>query len=112
MSRDSAQRTVPSWTLLTSHGLVLLYISAHGDATIREIADELSMTERRVIDVIRDLADEYLVRVRREGRNNRYKLNPDARFRHPLMNDLPFEMLVSLWQRFRGPDAGGHSFSI
>ena len=94
-------RPSPPWTLLTSHGLVLFYVSLKPDATIREISDQLGFTDRRVNDIIRDLAAENLVQVNREGRKNRYTLSPDARFVHPIMAELTFESFVALWRHSR-----------
>ena len=102
MTRESDDvRPVSSWTLLTSHGLALLYVAEHPDATIREIAAALALTERRVADLIRDLAAEGFIVVRRKGRRNLYTLNRDARFRHPVIADIPFRAFVDLWRRSR-----------
>ena len=45
----------PSWSLVTSHGLVLFYIANHASATIREVAAEVGLTERRVLEILKDL---------------------------------------------------------
>jgi DNA-binding transcriptional ArsR family regulator len=83
---------------VTSHGLTLLYVAANPDATIRQIADALELTERRVTDIVRELAQAELVIISREGRRNRYSLNHEARFRHPLVADIPFRAFVRLWR--------------
>ena len=100
---DAAGRPLASWTLMTSHGLVLLFLSISPDATIREVASALDLTERRVADIIRDLTGVGLVLVRRVGRRNHYVLNPNAHFRHSLISEVPFREFVSLWRRFRKP---------
>ena len=94
-------RPMPSWTLVTSHGLALLYVADHPDATIREIAVALALTQRRVADLIRDLAAEGFVTVRRRGRRNVYTLNWGAHFRHPVIAEIPFRAFVELWRRSR-----------
>ena len=103
MTRDDTapqQRPpLPPWTLVTSHGLVLLYIAGTPNATIREISEHLELTERRIADVIRDLERAAMIKVTREGRRNRYTLNSDAHFRHPLMSDIPINTFVSIWKR-------------
>ena len=101
-------RPALSWTLVTSHGLTLLYVAEHPDATIREIAAALALTERRVADLIRDLAAEGFIVVRRKGRRNLYTLNWDARFRHPVIADIPFRAFVGLWRRWRTLPPKGH----
>lgn len=103
-SDDAAPQ--PNWTLITSHGLVLLYIAANQDATIRQIADDLEFSERRVADVIRDLATAGLINVEHRGRRNYYNLSPNARFRHPFVADIPFEEFLGLWRNKRAkPEA-------
>jgi hypothetical protein len=88
----------PQWTLVTSHGLALLYIAAHPDATVKQIAEALELTERRVADIIRELAAADLILRERNGRRNQYEINPDARFRHPLVADIPFRGFIRLWR--------------
>ena len=90
---------LPPWTLVTSHGLVLLFVAGAPNATIREIAENLELTERRIADVIRDLERANMISVTREGRRNRYALNPDAHFLHPLMAAIPIKSFISIWQR-------------
>ncbi|MGD9714513.1 MAG: helix-turn-helix transcriptional regulator [Thermomicrobiales bacterium] len=89
---------LPSWTLVTSHGLALLYIATHPQATGREIASALEVTERRVADLVRDLAEADYIVVTRQGRRNVYSINPESRFRHPLVADIPFGAFIRLWR--------------
>ncbi len=95
----SREEIAPTWTLITSHGLVLLYIAANPDATIRQTADVLELSERRVADIIRDLTMASLIDVEHRGRRNHYRLSPDARFQHPFVSDIPFDDFLRLWQR-------------
>lgn len=89
----------PARTLITSHGLALLYVATHPDATTREISDALEITERRVVDLIRELRAANLVVVTRRGRRNSYAINANARFRHPLIADIPFKAFIGLWEK-------------
>lgn len=72
-----------SWRFLTNHGKVLLFIAAHPDARLRDVASTLEVTERTAYGVVADLtAAGYLVK-EREGRRNRYQVQdhlplPDA----------------------------------
>jgi predicted DNA-binding transcriptional regulator YafY len=73
----------PGWTFLTSHGFVLLAVSRAPDATVRQIADAVGVTERQAHRVLADLAQEgYIVR-RRVGRRNHYRVDPSVPMRHP-----------------------------
>jgi DNA-binding MarR family transcriptional regulator len=102
MTAEGAREThAPTWNLLTSHGLVLLYVAANPDATIREIADTLDFTERRIADIIRDLEQVELISVERDGRRNHYTLNHHARFIHPFVGAVPFQSFVDIWRLTR-----------
>jgi hypothetical protein len=92
-------QAVPAWTLLSSHGLVLFYVALNPDATIREMAEQLEFTERRIASIIRDLSTSNLVLVKRQGRKNYYELNRHAHFLHPVIADIPFGAFVSLGKR-------------
>jgi hypothetical protein len=91
----------PTWTLVTSHGLVLFYVASHPSVTIREIATEVGLTERRVMEILKDLRDADLLSVVREGRRNSYSLNPDATFRHPHLAHVSVQAFLRL---VREPD--------
>ncbi len=87
-----------SWTLLTGHGHVLVEISRHPDARIRDISVAAGLTERTVQAIVADLeAAGYLTR-RRSGRRTRYTVNRDSLFRHPSQEGLrigPFLALLA-----------------
>jgi len=71
-----------SWTLLTSHGHVLIEIARNPDARIRDISPAVGLTERTVQAIVADLeAAGYLTRTR-IGRRTRYTINEDSLFRH------------------------------
>lgn len=63
-----------TWSFLTNHAKALLFIAAHPDARLREVASALEVTERTAYGVVADLtAAGYLVK-EREGRRNRYQI--------------------------------------
>ena len=84
------------WRLVTNHGLALFYLSGHARATVREIAAALSVTERRVSSIVRDLTDAGLLVTVRQGRGNRYSLGPGASFRHPLLAHIRIADFIEL----------------
>ena len=71
------------WHLSSSHGTVLFHIAAHPQCTIRDIADAMCLTQRRVWGVIGDLRRARMLRVRKNGRRHHYTVNLDAPFSHP-----------------------------
>jgi len=72
------------WTFLTNHGRVLAYIARDTESTTEQIAREASITLRAVQKIITDLeAGGYITR-KKEGRRNRYTVNPNGQMRHRL----------------------------
>ena len=82
-SRSKAIATTRRWTLFTNHGAVFIYLLRHSGATIRRIADDLELAERTVVGALRDLRDEGYLLVRKEGRQNVYRVNPEGLMRRP-----------------------------
>ncbi|WP_435870648.1 helix-turn-helix transcriptional regulator [Micromonospora musae] len=86
-----------NWTFLTNHGHVLLAIARNPTARLRDVADEVGVTERAAQAIVADLeAGGYLSRTR-VGRRNEYTLNPAGRFRHPAEADLEVGALLALF---------------
>ncbi|HEY48822.1 MAG TPA: winged helix-turn-helix transcriptional regulator [Dehalococcoidia bacterium] len=71
------------WTFLTNHGLVLSFVARHPRMTALEIADAIGITERSTRKIIADLTEAGYIYIKKEGRRNRYRINPDISLRHP-----------------------------
>jgi DNA-binding MarR family transcriptional regulator len=67
------------WRLLSSHGLVLFYISVRPGCSSEDIATALSLTPRSVWGTLGNLRRAGMIEVQREGRRHRYRVNYDAR---------------------------------
>jgi DNA-binding IclR family transcriptional regulator len=61
------------WTFLTSHAFVLLHVTQRPDATVRELADLVGLTERHVHRVLGDLEEAGFLDRERIGRRNHYR---------------------------------------
>jgi hypothetical protein len=85
-----------SWNLMATHGIVLFYIAANPDSTMRQMSEALNLTERRIAQVVRDLADGDYLTVMRNGRRNSYSVNPDAQFRHPTLSHITLGKFVEM----------------
>lgn len=85
-----------NWNLMATHGIVLFYIAANPDATMRQMSESLNLTERRIAQVVRDLAEAGLLTVKRNGRRNSYAVNPDANFRHPTLSHIRLGHFVKM----------------
>lgn len=80
MAGTSAHRP---WTLLTSHGRVLLLIAQEPDLRLRDIAERAGITERAAQGIVTDLEHAGYIERERVGRRNSYRLHPEMPFRHP-----------------------------
>lgn len=96
--------TVPSgWTFLTNHAHVLVCIATEPDMRGRDIAQRVGITERAAQGIIADLvAGGYVTRTR-EGRRNRYTLNPELPLRHPLEREHSVGELLEALGRSLAP---------
>lgn len=86
-----------SWRFLTNHGHVLIYLSRHPDARIRDIAVAVGITERSTQAILAELeSDGYVTKIK-IGRRNRYQLHPDLTFRHPEEAQQPIGALLRIF---------------
>lgn len=68
--------------MLTNHALVLIHVIEHPRSTLRDIADNVGITERAALSLLRALEADAIVARRREGRRNVYTVNVDALMAH------------------------------
>ena len=86
----------PSWTFLTNHSHVLLFLSQNPSERVRDIAVEVGITERAVQRIIVELeVDGYLKRFR-EGRRNIYKIISRKSLRHSVEKHRQVDDLIEL----------------
>jgi DNA-binding IclR family transcriptional regulator len=85
------------WTLISSHGAVLIAVARDPDLPVREIAGRVGLTDRHAYRMLADLCEEgYLVR-ERVGTRNRYRVDPNRPMRHATMADRRVgELLLAL----------------
>ena len=72
------------WSLITNHGLVLASISRNPKKTIREIGDDVGITERTAYGIVVDLDKAGYIKRAKIGTRNMYAINPDM----PLVSRL------------------------
>lgn len=80
MSKENKSK----WTFFTNHSHVLFYLYTNPPAPLRAVADSIGITERAVQSIITDLEEGGVITRYREGRQNRYRINPEVSLRHPL----------------------------
>lgn len=85
------------WTFLTNHARVLICVARDPNRRIRDIADEIDITERAAQLIIADLEQAGYLTRKRVGRRNSYSINPQRPFRHPAEGDHSVQELISVF---------------
>ncbi len=70
------------WSLLTSHALVLLCIAKNPETRVREIADDVGISERGAHQIVADLVEAGYVKRARVGRRNHYAIEERTSLKH------------------------------
>jgi DNA-binding MarR family transcriptional regulator len=96
------------WTILTSHGMVLIYLAGNSGSTVRELSDSLDITERQIARIIRDLLESGVMTVQRDGQRNSYTIDRTAPLRRPGFAHLTLgevmDAIITAGLTFRQPE--------
>src|SRR4051794_4845288 len=94
----------PQWTFLTRHAQVLLCIADDPTMRLRDIGDQVGITERAAHRIVGELiSDGYLSR-ERQGRRNHYTLRPQLPLPDPVARDQKVgDLLAVLTSRPTSP---------
>lgn len=95
--------TSTSWTFLTNHGHMLLALARDPEARVRDLADEVGVSDRAALTIIQDLVDAGYVTRARVGRRNTYTVSRGRPFRHPATASHDVDELIAI---FAGDDVG------
>jgi DNA-binding transcriptional ArsR family regulator len=87
---------MPSWSFLSNHGAVLVLVVTQPQITATEIGAQLGITERPVRRIIAELEAAGYIRRAREGRTNRYEVNPTLPLPGPVLRDLAVGDLIDI----------------
>ena len=90
-----------TWTFLSNHAHVLIYLSEHQDALLREVAEAVGITERAVQMIVADLEAAGALERTRVGRRNRYRVSGDVALRHPIESHRTVGDLLAMIRRAR-----------
>jgi DNA-binding IclR family transcriptional regulator len=82
--------------LISTHGVVLLHIAGNPGATLREMAEAVNLTERRVSQIVQDLAGEGYLTIERVGRRSVYTIDETASMRHPTLQHVKLGDVLGL----------------
>ena len=92
-----------SWTFLTNHARVLIYITRNPRARVRDMASAIGITERATQGIVKDLEEAGYAQRSRIGRRNRYTITPNRPFRHPAEGDQTIDGLLALFMNHETP---------
>ena len=87
---------MPTWTFLSNHGQTLLCIARDPTVRLRDIGDQVGITERAAHQIVSQLADAGYIRRERDGRRNRYTITSDRPLPDPLARDRSIGDLLSV----------------
>jgi len=96
------------WTFLSNHAHVLVCIGRDPDARLRDIADEVGITERAVHRLIADLVEEGYLEVTKEGRRNHYRVEANRPLRHSMESHCTVADLLELLCEHAPKSVGEH----
>ncbi|MCF7853574.1 MAG: winged helix-turn-helix domain-containing protein [Candidatus Pacebacteria bacterium] len=103
MTADYKHHT-STWTFLTNHAHVLLCLVNNPAMVMRDIAQEVGITERAVQRIVADLRQEKYVTPHREGRRNTYEINTEKHLKHPIEEHRRIADLIKLIFEDEVPD--------
>ena len=84
------------WTFLTNHAHVLLSIAEKPEVVMRDVANNVGITERAVQRIVSDLEKAGYIQIIRRGRQNRYKVRTNMNLRHPIERHRHVSDLIAL----------------
>jgi hypothetical protein len=100
VTRDEA----PAWSFLTNHARVLLCIAQDPGVRLRDIGEAVGITERAAHRIVVELADASYIARERNGRRNRYTIQPHLPLPDPLARDQKIGDLLAALTAHGGMD--------
>lgn len=97
---DSPQET--TWTFLTNHTHVLFCLHRNPGMRMRDIAQEVGITERAVQRIVAELRSAGYLAGERDGRRVEYTIQRDRRLRHPLESGCSIGDVLDVLERLSG----------
>ena len=84
MKDAAAAPPTSNWTFLTNHTHLLVVLSREPSMRIRDMAEEVGITQRAVQRILAELVRDGILLIEKSGRRNSYLINEKERLRHPL----------------------------
>lgn len=84
MARITLEPHEHQWTFMTNHSHVLICLHRDPTLRLRDVAEQVGITERAVQRIVHELENAGVLRRRKEGRRNVYRIANRQPLRHPL----------------------------
>lgn len=97
--KSSSGNAAARWGLLTNHGQVLACIAANPDGRLRDIAENVGITERTAAQIVNDLERAGYLTKTRVGRRNQYEIDGERKVRTPRLPTMTIAQLLALLQQ-------------
>jgi len=95
-TKKPAPPPAATWTFLSNHAHVLLLIARDPEIRLRDVAEQVGITERAVQRIVAELEAGHYITRERCGRRNHYRVNPELPLRHPVESHRTIRALVAL----------------
>jgi len=100
------ENTEPAnWSFLTNHAQVLLGIAREPEIRLRDLGDQLGITERAAHRIVVALADAGYITRQRNGRRNHYTINAHLPLPDPIARDQNIGELLKILNATSPPSA-------
>lgn len=84
------------WTFLSNHTHVLVCLDRQRDIRLRDIAQQVGITERAVINLLSELESAGVITRTKDGRRNIYTVHRGEHFRHSMERNTTVGDLLDL----------------
>ena len=85
-----------SWSFLSNHGRVLLFLARDPGMRLRDIAARAAITERSAYGIVTDLAEAGYVVKQKDGRRNRYQIQAHLPLPEPTSRERTADEILAL----------------
>jgi hypothetical protein len=90
------EKATPSWTFLTNHAQVLVWIARDPGIRLRDIGERVGITERAAHRIVVELADAGYITRERNGRRNHYTINGHFPVHDPIAREQNVGELLAI----------------
>lgn len=84
------------WTFLTNHAHVLFCVAQDPEIRLRDVAEQVGITERAVQRIVTELEESGYITRQRSGRRNLYVVHQELPLRHRIEAHRQVSDLISL----------------